>query len=67
MIQDIFPHRLNSQYLPNLSSSENDILLDFRGNSILLKTEDGQLSFPCQKDFQETAEQTYAFSLAGPP
>lgn len=67
MIQDIFPHRLNNQYLPNLSTSENDILLAFRGNSILLKAEDGQLSFPLRKDFHEIAEQTFAFSLDDVP
>ena len=67
MIQDIFPHRLNNQYFPNLSISENDILLAFRGNSILLKAEGDQLAFPRRKDFQEIAEQTFAFSLDETP
>lgn len=67
MIQDIFPHRLNNLFLPSPSTSEDDILLDFRGNSILLKANGDQLSFPRRKDFQETMEQTFAFSLDDEP
>lgn len=63
MIQDIFPHLLNNQYLPGRSIDQNDIILAYRENSILLKADDGQLAFPRRRDFQGIAEQTFAFSL----
>ncbi len=70
MIQDIFPHRLNNQYIAGRTLSEDDIILSFRGNGILLKSEEEAFSFPLKRNIQEiteATEKTFLFTLDDVP
>ena len=46
MIQDIFPHIYHNEYHPH-APKDNDIVLVFDGNEVLLKTDDkiGEIIF----------------------
>jgi len=64
MISDIFPHRFNNHYQPGKQLEENDFVLHFKGNSLLLKTDGDQLQIPRKKDFSEIkAEAFFLFTL----
>lgn len=66
MIQDIYPHRFNNQYLANQPISENDYILHYQGNTILLKANGKDLAIPQKKDFPEISgemESVFLFSL----
>lgn len=70
MIQDIFPHRFNNQYLPKKNIEENDFILHYDGNSLLLKTNGDEFELPQKKDFLEItnhSENTFLFSLNDVP
>lgn len=58
MIHEIFPHRFNNRYIPNLRIQENDFVLHFRENSLLLKKNGDALEIPQKKDLPELSEQT---------
>lgn len=53
MIQDIYPHKLHNEYIPDLIASNEDFLLIVKGNDVLVKADDSQLSIPKLKDFIE--------------
>ena len=66
MIQDINPHRFSNVYLANQTINNNDFILHYRGNSILLKTKGNELALPQKKDFPELSAETdfvFLFSL----
>ena len=66
MIQDINPHRFSNVYLANQTINNDDFILHYRGNSILLKTKDNELALPQKKDFPELSAETdwvFLFSL----
>ncbi|WP_372774811.1 NAD(+) diphosphatase [Mangrovibacterium sp.] len=63
MIQDIFPHRFNNQYLANQRMNEADWVFHFRGNELLVKIEGNTVVLPQRKDFPELSEQTPATFL----
>jgi NAD+ diphosphatase len=63
MIQDIFPHRFNNQYLANQSIYEDDYILHYQENTLLLKTQGAELAFPQKKDFPEISAATEAVFL----
>jgi len=58
MIQDIFPHRFNNHYLADQTIAENDYILHYQGNSLLLKTNGDELIIPRKKDFSQITDQT---------
>jgi hypothetical protein len=53
MIQEIFFHRFNNNYLLNKYIGEKDIVLHYNGNSLLLKTS-GEFEIPQKRIFQES-------------
>lgn len=66
MIQEIFPHRFNNQYLANRKIHETDFIIHFNENSLLFKTEGDAFEIPQKKDFPEISditEYTFLFSL----
>ncbi|WP_199898746.1 NAD(+) diphosphatase [Prolixibacter bellariivorans] len=70
MIQDIFPHRFNNQYIANLPIGENDFVLHYHDNSLLMKTDGEALELPRKSDFPEITkrtESTFLFTLDDVP
>lgn len=70
MIQDIFPHRFNNHYLAGINIGEEDFVLHFDGNSLLLKTAGDEFKMPRKKDFQEITEKpesAFLFTLDDVP
>ncbi|GET23182.1 NAD(+) diphosphatase [Prolixibacter denitrificans] len=66
MIQDIFPHRFDNQYRAEQHIGDEDIVLCYRDNTLLLKTDGETFGLPRKKDFPEISEQTestFLFSL----
>lgn len=66
MIQEIFPHYFDNLYLKNASIGDNDFVLHYKGNAMLLKTHDDKLELPRKKDFPEITdetENTFLFTL----
>ena len=63
MIQDIFPHRFSNHFQPNAKMDENDFVLHYRGNSVLLKVTGDELRLPRKKDFREITNKTEAAFL----
>ncbi|OJU43080.1 MAG: NADH pyrophosphatase [Bacteroidales bacterium 45-6] len=66
MIQDIFPHHFNNQFLADRAIEANDYVLHFRDNKLLMKTAGSELELPRKKDFPEIngdAEATFLFTL----
>ena len=65
MIQDIFPHIYHNEYHPH-APKDNDIVLVFDGNEVLLKTDEKKMfSFAEIKEQveSETAEYCYLFEI----
>lgn len=58
MIQEIFPHRFNNQYLADKNIGEKDYILHYNGNSLLLKSSGNEFEIPQKKDFSEISEKT---------
>ena len=66
MIQDIYPHRFSNLYLANQVIREDDYILHYQGNTLLLKTNGEELRIPQKKDFPEISSETehvFLFSL----
>jgi NAD+ diphosphatase len=66
MIQDIYPHQFNNRFVVTNVISENDYILYYRGNTLLLKGKDDDMEIPRKKDFVTFPGQTegiYMFSL----
>jgi NAD+ diphosphatase len=58
MIQEIFPHRFDNHYQAGKKMEENDLVLHFNGNSLLLKTNGDEFDLPQKKDFPEITDKT---------
>jgi NAD+ diphosphatase len=70
MIQEIFPHRFNNHYLSHNNIGDEDFVLHFKGNSLLLKTNGELLEIPQKKDFSgisDITETTFLFTLNDVP
>ncbi|MBQ7529154.1 NAD(+) diphosphatase [bacterium] len=62
MIQDIYPHTLQNEFIPSLTAQGDDLVLNYALKSALVKVEDGRVTFP--KVSQISAPNlTYAFSI----
>ena len=64
MIQDIKPHVLDNHY-QNKKPKDASFVLVIKGNEILCCYDDEKqdIFFPCIKDFRETCDVTYLFSI----
>lgn len=62
MIQDIYPHKLNNHYRPEVKPDEDSVVFCFDGDSVLVKEEE---SFPIVRDFNllDKDELIYLFSV----
>jgi NAD+ diphosphatase len=58
MIQDIFPHRFNNQYLPGQEIGEKDFVLHFQNKSLLWKTKGNEFVIPQKNDFPDLSDET---------
>ena len=70
MIQDIHPHRFSNQYLASQTMDENDYILHYQENTILLKITGEELEIPRMKDFSEISDKTehiFLFTLDDVP
>jgi NAD+ diphosphatase len=70
MIQDIFPHSFDNQYLSLNSIGEEDIILHYTGRNILYKVVNEEPELPRKKDFPEITEKTekiFLFTLDSIP
>jgi NAD+ diphosphatase len=70
MIQDIIPHRFDNRYIANKNIGENDFVLHYNGDSLLLKTCGEELTIPQAKDFPEISDKTeynFLFTLNDVP
>lgn len=63
MIQEIFPHRFDNHFLNDEKTKEQDLILHYKDNTLLLKTNDDEFEIPRRKDFTEIAKQTFLFTL----
>jgi NAD+ diphosphatase len=66
MIQDIFPHRFNNQFLADRAIEADDYVLHFRDNKLLMKVVGSDLEVPQKKDFPQIngdAQTTFLFTL----
>lgn len=62
MIQDIAPHRFKVAYTPSEAKKE-DILLIFKGSSVLVREENGRTWFPSVGGFDVKGEPVYLFEI----
>ncbi|RPH32682.1 MAG: NAD(+) diphosphatase [Bacteroidales bacterium] len=70
MIHEIFPHRFNNLYLANKNIGENDFILHYNGDSLLLKTSGDEFDIPQRRDFLEISDKsdnTFLFTLNDVP
>jgi NAD+ diphosphatase len=67
MIQDIYPHLFNNRFMMADGIRENDYILYYKENSLLLKGTEDEVEIPRKKDFIQlnSSENTYLFSLNG--
>ena len=65
MIQDIYPHSFDNQYLPGQMPGGEDILLEFSGSDLICRLENDDIIFPRVFDFKPAAAQelTWLFTV----
>jgi len=66
MIHEIFPHRFNNQFVIANDIAEDDYILHYKENSLLVKTTVDGFEFPRKKEVSEitpTTGSTFLFSL----
>ncbi len=66
MINEIFPHRFNNQFFEINGIGEDDYILYYNKNTLLLKTNGEELEIPRKKDIlglPSTGEKTFLFTL----
>lgn len=62
MIQEILPHQFDNLYLAEATIHEEDFILHFNDNTLLLKSIGDEFELPQKKDFPEISDQTeYTF------
>lgn len=70
MIQDIYPHRFDNQFLEIKNISDDDFIFHFVDNFLLLKTKGEEFELPQRKDFPEfpdDVEGIFLFTLNDVP
>lgn len=70
MIQDISPHKFDNTYLEVKDIHEDDFILHYSGNTLLLRIDRNEFRLPQKRDLPEitvTTEKTFLFSLNDVP
>lgn len=66
MINEIYPHRINLTYIPEIGQSDADVLLYFNDGELLLKRDGSSLVFPTRKEMGYDKETGFfLFNLNG--
>lgn len=68
MIQDIFPHRFNNQFIAGKQVEANDFILHFKDDQLLVKTQNGITELPRRNDLPQVdghGDATFLFTLDG--
>ena len=63
MIQDIAPHRLRNEYIPEKSAAADSRCFLFRGREMLFRIRDDKVELPLRAEFPAEAECTYLFAI----
>ena len=63
MIQDIFPHRFDNQYRRYAVAKEDATVFCIDRGRVLVKTAEGQLTFPKAKELTSTKDLCYLFAI----
>ena len=53
MIHEIFPHRFNNQFIPGKDIGEEDFVLFYLENSLLVRKNNDEIDIPRKKDFPD--------------
>ncbi|MCR5781484.1 MAG: hypothetical protein K6G90_01985, partial [Clostridia bacterium] len=65
MIQDIFPHKLNTEYKPCGPSPDSPVIIT-EDDAVLIRQKDGEVSFPLFADTDVAADKAiWLFSMDG--
>ena len=67
MIQDIFPHVLRNEFVPEHPAAPDGLLFRFEGDSLLCAVEGDAVRLPRVRDLPSKAERRYLFALDGVP
>ena len=67
MIQDIFPHVLRNEFIPDRAVEPEGLLFCFDGDGVLCAIEDGRVRLPRVRELPAGAERRYLFALDGVP
>lgn len=67
MIQDIFPHVLRNEFIPDKALEPEGWLFAFREGEVLCAIEDGLVRLPRVRDIPGTGERRYLFALDDAP
>ncbi len=70
MLHVIFPHRFSNQFLSNTDFGDEDYILHYSDNKVLLKTVGDELAIPRRNEFPELSDQTkstFLFTLNDTP
>ena len=65
MIQNIYPHRLDSSYRPDQVPGEEDGVFLFSGEEVLCRYKRYDIEFPCVRDLADREGLIYLFDLDG--
>ena len=66
MIQDILPHSFDNHYLADKKIKNNDFLLHFKANTLLMKISNEAVDLPRMSDFRDitdTSNITFLYTL----
>jgi len=66
MINEIFPHQFNNQFVPSKEIEENDLIFHYLDNSLLVKIDHDEIEIPRKKDFSNflnETKHTFLFTL----
>lgn len=63
MIQDIFPHKLHNEFIPNCPADPDGLLFVFRGPEVLCRVEGDTVALPRVRELGGTSECRFLFKL----
>ena len=67
MIQDIYPHRLRNEFVPNRPLDEEGYAFLFRGGEVLCRFESDRVSLPRVRELSNAGEYRFLFTLDTTP